>query len=550
MKGDYKMLSFNELESIIKTLPIGYYIKRNVEVKLDDSTKSSYYDPMNDKICISASQVNNGLANVNDSSNEEIIRSVVYHEVSHAFLTPKQLRVTRIMNIFEDERIESILKNYYMNVNFKNCIKAVNNYHGEAPTTVDEAFYHLVRFRVGEKKWLDKVHELILQYRKLNATTSSFCAIYDYELDVQKLYDEFANEWFNKQAQTQQASNESNNNVDSQNNPDASNESNDTSNDISNDEEKIEEETKNNDKTNNTQTTDDSSNDSDNTDDKIDDSSDDVNDETNDNQTDDTNESAQTLDTKQDEHTLDSELDSEAFDKISAESVFERITNEFADDKLNTSVTQILQRISKSTSRNGSAINAHSGVFDVRSTVRDDYKFFVQKNRLGHVKAFSKTHLNLFIDRSGSFTNSEETVNKLLYALHQFEKSNSDFSFTLITCGIGERIEDVNNRKLKCSGGTFLKDDIFEIFNKVQVKGEDNYNMVLFDGNAFQSSGNKIYYRKNFGAFNHANTTIISDESNAVAINKYAPCAKKIITSCYAFELVKNVLNALQMLGR
>ena len=67
---------------------------------------------------------------------------------------------------------------------------------------------------------------------------------------------------------------------------------------------------------------------------------------------------------------------------------------------------------------NGSAINAYSGVFDPRSVGRQDYKYFIQKNRAGNVKRFSKIKLNLFIDDSGSFKDSENVVNsnKLLFA--------------------------------------------------------------------------------------------------------------------------------------
>ena len=118
---------------------------------------------------------------------------------------------------------------------------------------------------------------------------------------------------------------------------------------------------------------------------------------------------------------------------------------------------------------NGSAINAYSGIFDPRSVARKDYKFFVQQNRAGHVKAFSKIHLNLFIDCSGSFAYNDLTVNKFLKALHKFERSNNDFTFDLISCGVGQRIRDKNDRiQLKSCGGTALKSTIFSQFKSLQ----------------------------------------------------------------------------------
>ena len=50
-------ITFNEIEKILKTLPIGYYLKRNVDVTLDPDTECSYYDPMNDTIRISFKQL-------------------------------------------------------------------------------------------------------------------------------------------------------------------------------------------------------------------------------------------------------------------------------------------------------------------------------------------------------------------------------------------------------------------------------------------------------------------------------------------------------------
>ena len=82
----------------------------------------------------------------------------------------------------------------------------------------------------------------------------------------------------------------------------------------------------------------------------------------------------------------------------------------------------LFNKNSKVTKKNSAAINAYSGVFDPRSTIRDDYKFFLQSNRVGHQKAFSKMKLNLFIDRSGSFYPSVPMVNKIIYALQKIEK--------------------------------------------------------------------------------------------------------------------------------
>lgn len=96
---------------------------------------------------------------------------MLYHEVSHAILTPQ--RVTKfywsdIMNVFEDERIETLLKDFYMDVDFKKQVFAINGIKSEAdiktPKNGWEYFYNVVRFRHGEKEDLETVNDLIKNF--------------------------------------------------------------------------------------------------------------------------------------------------------------------------------------------------------------------------------------------------------------------------------------------------------------------------------------------------------------------------------------------------
>lgn len=476
-------ITFNEVERILKTLPIGYYIKRKIEVALNNSAEYSYFDPFENKICISFQQLTKTFEPLKDINVEESIRGMLYHEVSHAFITPRSLKWSNIVNIVEDERIESVLRYYYMNVNFRELVKNVNHYNGEKPKTADEAFYHLVRFRVGSEEWLTKLHELIERYSNLTANASAH-ACWCYRNDIETFYEDFVKQFEEKQ-----------------------------------DKEIDEQSQANETKAKQLQNADNNLN------------------------------SDQVIDVANNK--IKEQIENE-FSKENADELIDKSVNELIDVNMISDVQLILQRISKTNAKNGSAINSYSGVFDVRSVIRDDYKFFVQKNRLGHVKAYSNVHLNLFIDRSGSFTMSQKTVNKLLYALRCFEKQNSDFSFDLVTCGVGEQLEEKSNRLLFCNGRNDLDDAINDIFKKLQFAGQINYNIVLFDGDAFSgcSYHTEQSHKKNFGAFNTSNTTIISDYANKDAINKYATSARKIFTNNYVEELYKNVMIALQALSR
>lgn len=500
-------ITFNEIEKILKTLPIGYYLKRNVDVTLDPDTECSYYVPMEDAIRISFKQLEGTFESIKKTKNvEKIVRGMLYHEVSHAFITPKNLRMTSWMNIFEDERIESVLRHYYLNTNFRELVKLVNNFKGEKPANAKQAFYQLVRYRVGDKDWLKRLHELIQKYKTLNRRSEY---VWEYEKDVRNFYENFMM-WYEM------------------NHPEL-------------DEIKTQPEVPST-----SSCKSDESSESTTESDESGDESDEETDETTDDESNEENDEARNLESDE-ENESDESLSSKEIDNMMSD-----VLNELVDKEMIESVQQILQRISKSTSKNGSAINAYSGVFDPRSVVRDDYKYFVQQNRIGHIKAFSKVHLNLFIDRSGSFRSSQDTVNKLLYSLRLFENSNPNFTFDLVTCGMGERLETKKDRIMECRGGNKLDHNVFDLFKKLQFAGQTNYNIVLFDGDAFSDYSYKetAEAQKNFGAFNASNVTIISDYDNKDAIEKYACSAKKIFTYDYANELCKNVMNALQMLTR
>ena len=146
-----------ELDNILKTLPIGYYLGRDISVVSNETEETSFYNPAEDKIVISLKIINNAIncypANYDL---ETAVRSMLYHEISHVFMTYKGVDWTDIFNVFEDERMETLLANYYMNVDFKKQVFAINNFHGQAPTNGWDYFYQLVRFRKGDKEDLVK----------------------------------------------------------------------------------------------------------------------------------------------------------------------------------------------------------------------------------------------------------------------------------------------------------------------------------------------------------------------------------------------------------
>lgn len=525
------------VEKVLKTLPIGYYIKRGLNVSLHDGP-SSYYDMTGDAISISYPQIYTALKSLeNELEIEGAIRAMLYHETSHAFLTPKKLKVTDLVNIFEDERIESLLRTYYERVNFRKFVKLINNYDGKPATCAKTAFYHIVRYREGPNELVEQVIKIIADYAQLNRN-SGYCTYYE-----QEIHDFFirVKEWFDAEAS------------ESENAREATAERDDGTETTSDD--MFDE------NSSNTSERSDKSEESDDWFDPTDcDDSDDA-DET------DTVGSSRTRksgtsderDDVEDVSDIDDELElNELIDGLSKEekeicetgsSTMEHIINHSFDEKYISDVSRIFGNAKKLDSHNGSAINAYSGVFNARSVVRNDYKFFVQQNRSGNAKAFAKMHLNLFIDSSGSFKGSEKTVNKLLNALTKYEKMNSNFSFDLVTCGMGQKLHKRHERELYCTGGNDLTPSIFEIFKKLQYKQSSNINIVLFDGDAY-SDTSRFAKHDTFKAFDTANSTIISCDDNVSYISAYVKTAKVIYTHKYVEELYDHVIKSLEILVR
>jgi hypothetical protein len=491
------MLRFSEVEKILKQLPVAYYLKRKLDVKLDYSD-TSYIDIINDKLVVSYLQ----LTRLNTTT-EEDVRCCLYHEVSHAFLTPLKMVNTDIINIFEDERIETICKHYYLDTDFKSFVFKTNNYHGEAPKDATQLFYQIVRYRLGPSQFVNRVTELINKYKSLNRNSDGFaCA--DYADEVSQFYREVKDYWTSNQAKKEEK--EDNKEEDDSHSSTVTETCNtDKDEEDNTGKQKIEESTKCN-----------------------------------------SNNVANDIDENTEKQVIN-----DAIENINRQ--FESMNDENFQQEIN----QILFAKAKAAKMNGSAINAYSGMFDARSVVRQDYKYFVQKNRAGNVKRFSKVKLNLFIDDSGSFCSSEVIVNKMLYNLMMLERKTPDFEFDVVTMDVGEKLLKKDERKLDCRHCNCLDKDIFNLFDKVQKKDAMNINIVMFDGDAFSSlqDGHSFLYYKtlvkqyacNFGAFNKPDTIIISDYENKNHIEEYCKSAKKIfVHKDYAKLLVKNVVDNLK----
>lgn len=513
--------SFIEIENILKTLPVGYYIGRNVPLALTNK-KSSYYVPMDDKAFISYPMLKKVMEKVesklNDENIENITRTLTYHEISHAFITPKLLVINDVINVFEDERIESICRNYYKGVNFKELLMLMNDWDGKTEPIHDTPFsvwYSLVRYHLGKPRFLIKVANLLKKYQSLHRF-SDYYLCRDYKNEVMALYKEVEEDFYKDELKKEKEAEERTN--------------------------AAEEKPQNN----NTDMDMSASND------------DDVkkSDEMDEAEPENVSQSEEKLSSEELREKRPNEMSDEFFQEL-----FENITR-MADEDVKTlfkssqvyvnseiqeRLTNIVLAHKKVAKSNAAAINAYSGVFNPMSVVREDYKWFVQQNRQGNVKQFSKIKLNLFIDVSGSFRRNERIVNQILFALSKLEQSDPNFKFDLITMGTEFELKSRNEREIKCYGGNNIPDYANDIIKRVQNKQCMNYNIVLFDGDALSDNYSKDK-GKQFEFFNIRNTVMILDYSNFKYANKYCKNVKQIYTIRYTEELIDQICVALNFL--
>ena len=477
------------IKSIAEELPIGLYAKRRIPVAIDEEEPTSYYNPVSDEIVISSKIIQEGLKHVHKKKDiEPAVRSMVYHEVSHAILTPNKMKMTDWMNIFEDERIETILGDYFLDVDFKkqvfhiNGFKSLDEVPNPAPTAMAK-FYSVVRFGIGEKKFVDEVDRIIKDYAKFNSSTDLW-QTYRYIDEVKALYRAITGE----EPPTEIIITASVP-FDSKGEEDTEGENTATPSDA---DEETEE-----------------------------------------------GKSGDDLEGKPC-HGRTNPLKEKEIEKL-IKSTF--ITNKYVDTKLTNELSMILENFSKK-NNSGSALAGYSGTFNTRAVVREDYKYFERKASINGSNKFGTFHLNLFIDESGSFYRSETAMNTLLRSLTDIERKNPNFTLDVVFCGISERlVQDKRHRIFKADGGNRLDKKTYELYRKLQKPNTYNYTIACFDGDACSDGGRGDH---GFGAFDHNNCVIISDYDNERYIRNDVHSARVIYTRDYTNELIKNVVDALE----
>lgn len=502
-------------QDVLKTLPVGYYLGHPVSLRLDPTGDSTYIELDCERVTVSYKNICTALENApDDIDTEPIIRALLYHEISHALLTPRGLlscvnrsfidkccsrykncydkaayiwdHVHDIINIFEDERIETTCRNYYMNVDFKRLLVLLNgdpkNFMNRDPIG---KFFALVRYRIGPTEQLNTVSSIIKQFYG-ETYTMQHCETY--AKSVIKLFASMLPSNF----QYQPNSNEQDNSAmqDAHKNGAVQNDQNDDAED---------------------QTSPASL-----TDDQID-------------------AIAQAIEEKLKACPIDIE-------KSQIKNAFKKISTNREAAAIRAQFERVVQTALNKHKAQSSGSLGYSGRIDPRSVANKDYKWFAKKSQGSSVKRFSKIQFNLFCDDSGSFWGSKLKMNAVILALKELAATNHDIQVKVIHCGNGITVPDQESPWLNCGGCSYFDGNLPRIYKEAQQPDATNINMVVFDGE-FHMLGN-ITESKAFGTFNHPNCIIVSDTDNEDAFNNYAPQARKtFITGSYANTFISQLID-------
>lgn len=497
-------ITYNQVKKILDTLPIGYYLGHSIPpVKLSKESESTYINQITEEITVSFQNVQTMLQNAPDDIGvESVVRGLLYHEVSHAVLTPaiqffpegmcfdgndlscafdrikhaykkrfgRELSFENckdFFNIVEDERIETLLKDYYLNVDFRKNVLLLNGITDPEKELENadlfKRLFLVCRYHVGNQEELYALKLLIEGFGDITNKSKAKC-IHSY-IDA---IDVFALIVFNNvKTPTQQDDQKQPNNSKSK----------------------------------------------------------------------DTKQNATPSPVKIGDLFKDNPHMKQAAGEI-RDTLKKASTNQEAArcaDRLNRIITSAMN---KRKMRSG-AHTAYAGNINPRLCSNNDYRWFTKKSTVGNGKRFDKININLFCDNSRSFCNDEDNLNGLIATLLKLAEQNKDLTVTTTHINSSIRRGTKEDMFVRCKGGTSLDNSIKTIYPSLQKPNATNWNVVVFDG----------YCEKpeNFAVFNHPNVIMVVDETNRSTINTYCPQTRsKIITGDYAKEFEHTVLSLLE----
>lgn len=503
----------NEIKNILRSLPFNLYTQTEDKTRLTivDNQEAVYINLLTKEITVGLQMFNRVKPEALD---ESMVRSIFYHEVSHAILSEMEvmnvknfskemifntannlgfnISITKeefplsvgvlknLLNIIEDERIETLLKDYYLDVDFKRLVlNAIVNIDEEIALGQEagKVFFDAVR---GRKEPFTNIVEKLLQpLLKAEVTYKDYLPLLAFYLYLYDNQEKMEQSESNRGDSTESDSSSLLNNIDI---------------------------------------------------DELDKLEKKINDMI---------EDAKQSDGK--------ELIKDRINKIKAgqedaqrEEMVKAEMSQLHD--IDTLIRKIaLKGKTKSMFRGGkkgtSYVNSNIDIHKAYDMVGNKYKIFKSNN--GVDKGKRKAIINFIIDTSGSFGPNQDKVNGILLKLIQLEKKYTDFEFTLTTFNNkNEKQLQGNNRQIDCGGGTCLSKNFEKLFKETHKLGE--HTIFLLDGKT-----NIEYPMKTLDFMDQRGVYICADEYNSDYFNTFKKAKVDLVSAGYLEHLEEFIIKSL-----
>lgn len=528
----------SKCESVIKTLPLAHYLKVDtIPVTFDTTTDTSYFEPRQFRIVVAFNNIAMALSNnqnpLTELELEKTIRCFLYHEVSHAILTPKDLMyyaskssiiTPTLANIIEDERIETTLKDYYHGVDFKQNLKNASPLDKQVKS-FEHFVFNVVRHRcspIMAKQVNRLVNEFISNTMRFSASSNSQLLVKAMELLVKKLRKIFdslpkatqpnnQNGNPNQRQSTNDSSSSEEEQSSSENEEKEQNHSSNSSHSESDDTNEECEDNSSNEESGSAEDNEETEEDTDNTDsseeENEDSDSEDSEDNIEDNETDSEDSQSEEEElkelcdnSKEMSDKLDNSLSTKDIEDMISKQMLrnKQESHELGERRMKTSDFQYEKdtkiELLKIIGRNaGFGINqtpvqfGYSGKFNTKrfaTDFNDSCKWFAKRayedsgvnNRKNNTKV-----LNIWLDNSGSYGKNDYGTNLILSALASIEKDRKDFKFNLITFGDDFHEKSGEDRISDSHEGTCITERATELYKKYNPT-QSELNIFLLDG--------------------------------------------------------------------
>lgn len=201
----------------------------------------------------------------------------------------------------------------------------------------------------------------------------------------------------------------------------------------------------------------------------------------------------------------------------------------------------------------------------IAKDANDEMKWWKKRSFADGIKApkGKKKTLNVWLDQSGSFRKHDATINGILRALVELEEKRDDFDWNLIRMNTEFVVEGNKAKRYSrsCGNNALPPKQIAECYAKTH-QTSDVFDIVLFDGQtaytrSYLGSDANVEWARNrgwlfdpLGIFNNKRAVFITEESNTSGIREVCPNCRAIIeeNSDYEGKLLENIVKGLAAL--